>query len=91
MILESLQYVLAACVGAVPAVILAINNSRLIAYKVDELAKKVEKHNNVVERTAILERDMKTIWDKYDDLGRHMDDLGKKVDENKTNIAKLGK
>ena len=32
--------------------------SKLTNYRLEQLEKKVEKHNSVVERTAILERDM---------------------------------
>ncbi len=34
--------------------------------KMDDLADDVRKHNGVVERTAILERDMKTVWKQHD-------------------------
>lgn len=40
----------------------------LISYKIDQLTTKVEKHNRVVERVALLEHDMKTVWMRYDDL-----------------------
>ena len=40
----------------------------LISYKIDQLTTKVEKHNQVVERVALLEHDMKTVWMRYDDL-----------------------
>lgn len=43
-------------------------NNRLVAYKVDELSKKVEKHNNVVERTACLERDVKSAFIRLDEV-----------------------
>ena len=33
----------------------------LIAYRLQELEKKVQKHNNLVERMAILERDVKQL------------------------------
>ena len=36
--------------------------------KVDHLAKEVEKHNNVVERTAGLERDLHTAFVRIDEL-----------------------
>ena len=36
--------------------------------KVDNLAKEVEKHNNVVERTAGLERDLNTAFKRIDEL-----------------------
>ncbi len=40
----------------------------LIEYKIDELTKKVEKHNNIVERITIVERDLKTSFNLIDDL-----------------------
>lgn len=44
----------------------------LISYKIDQLTTKVEKHNQVVERVALLEHDMKTVWMRYDDLKKEM-------------------
>lgn len=44
----------------------------LISYKIDQLSSKVEKHNQVVERVALLEHDMKTVWMRYDDLKKEM-------------------
>lgn len=55
---------------------------KLVDYRSDELEKKVEKHNNVVERTIVLERDMKTAFNKIDELRRnyarvfHMGNVG---------------
>ena len=37
-------------------------SNRMVNFRLDNLEKKVEKHNNVVERTAVLERDMKTAF-----------------------------
>lgn len=51
----------------VVALISIIVNNRLIGYKVDELKKQVEKHNNLVERTAVVERDIKTAFNKIDE------------------------
>lgn len=36
--------------------------------KIRELSDRVEKHNNLVERMAVVERDMKTAYNKLDDL-----------------------
>lgn len=44
----------------------------LISYKIDQLSSKVEKHNRVVERVALLEHDMKTVWMRYDDLKKEI-------------------
>ena len=71
--------VLVAIISAAPALITAIVsvalNNRLVNYKLDtletqftKLETKIEKHNHVVERTAILERDTKTAFNKLDDL-----------------------
>lgn len=53
------------CVG-VPSVIATMfsNNkaNALMNYRIDELTKKVEKHNNVVERMALQEQETKSLW-----------------------------
>ncbi len=33
----------------------------LIAYRLEELEKKVQKHNSIVERLAVVERDIKAL------------------------------
>lgn len=47
--------------------------------KVDHLAKEVEKHNSVVERTAGLERDLHTAWVRIDE---HRDEI-RRLEEKK--------
>ena len=44
-----------------------IANNRVLGFKVDELRKDVEKHNQLVERVAVLERDNKTAFNKIDE------------------------
>lgn len=65
---ELFQIIIPALFGAIPAIIIAINTNRLIAYRVDELSRKVEKHNQVVERTFKLEGDTTTLFKKQDEL-----------------------
>ena len=36
--------------------------------KIRELSNHVEKHNNLIERMAVVERDVKTAYSKIDDL-----------------------
>lgn len=43
-------------------------SNRLIAYRVDELEKKVEKHNNLVERVVKLEGSEAAQWRWIDQL-----------------------
>ena len=44
----------------------------VMVYRIEELTKKVEKHNQVIERTAIIERDLKTAWRQIDELKQDM-------------------
>lgn len=43
------------------------NGSKTL-YRIEQLEKKVEKHNNLVERVAIIERDEKTQWKQIDEI-----------------------
>ena len=36
--------------------------NRLTAYRIEQLEKKVDRHNSIIERTVILERDQKTLF-----------------------------
>ncbi len=49
-------------------VIVALMNSKLTLYRIEQLEKKMEKHNNLVERVAVVERDDKTQWLRIDEL-----------------------
>lgn len=71
--------VLVALIGAVPALVTAIVsvylNNRVINVKLDmmkeqfdKLEAKVDKHNQIVERVAILERDNKTAFNRLDEI-----------------------
>lgn len=46
--------------------ILATN--KLTTYRIEQLEKKVEKHNNIMERTALLEKDMRVANHRIADL-----------------------
>lgn len=43
--------------------------------KLDDLVDDVQKHNGVVERTAILERDQKATWRQIDSIRQEIHDL----------------
>lgn len=47
-------------------VIVAVANNSKTMYRIDQLEKKVEKHNNLVERVVVLEQADKAQW-KYID------------------------
>lgn len=50
-------------------------SNRLIAYKVDELKKQVEKHNDLVERVTVVERDLKTAFSRIDEHKEELRDM----------------
>lgn len=66
------ESILVALIGIIPAVLVAIvsviSNNAIIKVKLDELEKRMDKHNQVIERTYTLERDLATYWSKYDEL-----------------------
>ena len=45
-----------------------LTSTKLTNYRIEQLEKKVEKHNNVVERMAIAENDIKTIYHQLDEI-----------------------
>lgn len=70
--------VMIAIIGAIPALVTAIVsvylNNRVLNVQIDALQKqfdkmeeKIDKHNHVVERVAILERDNKTAFNRIDE------------------------
>ena len=65
-----------ALIGTLAGSILASNKTQaLIGYRLDQLEAKVEKHNQVIERTAILERDLKTAFNRIDELKSDVKEL----------------
>lgn len=59
----------------IAAIVSIIVNNNLIGYKVDELKKQIEKHNSVIERVFVLERDVKTSFNRIDELRDDIRDL----------------
>ena len=54
-------------------------STALIAYRMEQLEKKVDKHNTVIERTYRLEESAKVLDEKMKVANRRIDDLeGKK-------------
>ena len=49
--------------------------NKLSNYRIDQLEKKVDKHNSVIERVAVLERDCRTSFCKIDELRTDLHEL----------------
>ena len=71
-----METIISACISAgVTLLVCMISNHgqqektrALMEYKLDELTKRVEKHNSVVERTYILEEKIKVANHRIEDL-----------------------
>ncbi len=64
-VIVALLSLLGTGVGAFAGILTA---NRLTNYRLEQLEKKVDKHNSVIERVAVLERDSKTAFRRLDDL-----------------------
>lgn len=66
--------------GAVALLVSAFQMNKsmaLVEYKIEELRKGVEKHNQLVERTAINERDIKTAFNRIDEIRQDIKEVTK--------------
>lgn len=77
-----METIISACISAGVTLIVCLISNRgqqektraLMEYKLDELTKRVDKHNNVVERTYIIEEKMKVANHRIDDLERKVEE-----------------
>lgn len=53
--------------------------NKLTNYRIAELEKKVDKHNTVIERFALLEQDNRNQWKRMDELRESMDQIRKEM------------
>ncbi len=60
--------IIAAASSLIGAVIGSCGGIKLISYRIEQLEKKVEKHNNVVERMAVMENRMSVADHRIDEL-----------------------
>ena len=52
-----------------------LTSSKLTSYRLEQLEKKVEKHNNLIERTYKLEEEEKVFEEKIKVINHRIDDL----------------
>ena len=65
--------------------------NKLNNYRIAELEKKVDKHNTIIERTYIVERDMKTVFNYVDEFKKDIENLKEEVKEIREEEIKLAK
>lgn len=83
-----METIISACISAgVTLIVCMINNHgqqektrALMEYKLDELTKRVDKHNNTVERTYHLEEQVSIQEEKMKVANHRIEDLERKVE-----------
>lgn len=65
--------VIVAIVSLVGTLAGSFGGIQLIKYRIEQLEKKVEKHNSVMERTYLLEEKMKVANHRIEDLERKVE------------------
>lgn len=62
--------VIVAIISLLGTLLGSFGGTQLVKYRIDQLEKKVEKHNSIVERTYILEEKVKVANHRIEDLER---------------------
>ena len=60
--------ILIAICGCIGSIIGSFGGFRLISYRVEQLEKKVDKHNNFAERLPVVEEQIKVINHRLEDV-----------------------
>lgn len=63
-------------IGSVAGIMAA---NRLTLYRIEQLEAKVERHNNLMERVALMEQDEATQWKRIDELWTDLEALRKEA------------
>ena len=62
--------VIVAIISLLGTLLGSFGGTQLVKYRIEQLVKKVEKHNSIVERTYILEEKVKVANHRIEDLER---------------------
>lgn len=84
-----METIVSACISAGVTLLVCIINNRgqhektraLLEYKLEELTKRVDKHNNVIERTYELEKAMEVVEERQKVANNRIKDLEGKVEK----------
>ena len=76
------ETVIVAVLGFLGTAVGSFSGMKLMSYRIEQLEKKVDKHNNFAERVPILEEQMKVANHRIDDLERHDEKIQESMTEN---------
>lgn len=64
------EAIIVAVLSLIGTFIGSFSGMKLMSYRIEQLEKKVEKHNNFAERLPVVEKDIKHIYHEIDELKR---------------------
>lgn len=56
-----------------------LTTNKLVNYRIDQLEHKVDKHNSVVEKVILLEKDNSAQWKRIDELRNDLEVIKKQI------------
>lgn len=56
-----------------------LTTNKLVNYRIDQLERKVDKHNSVVEKVILLEKDNSAQWKRIDELRNDLEVIKKQI------------
>ncbi len=65
------ESIIIAAISFLGTMVGSLSGLKLVNYRITQLEEKVNKHNQVIQRTFILEEQMKVANHRIDDLERH--------------------
>lgn len=65
-----IETIIVAVCGLLGTFIGSFSGMKLMSYRLEQLEKKVEKHNNFAERLPVVEKEIKHIYHEIDELKR---------------------
>ena len=78
--MEAIIVAVLSCVGtAIGSIAGILTSNKLVNYRISQLEIKVDKHNSVQERVALLEQNDKIQWTSLEELKKICDDIKKEV------------
>lgn len=82
--------VLSAALAAFSTYALLMQRLAILETKMDNLTTVVNKHNNVIERTYLVERDSKTMWERIDENKASIKAMQEELEELRVTLVKIG-
>jgi Mg2+ and Co2+ transporter CorA len=78
--MEAIIVAVLSCAGtAIGSIAGILTSNKLVNYRITQLEIKMDKHNSVQERVALLEQSVRRNWDCIQDLQNDVEEIKKEV------------